>query len=465
MRIVRRSLGTTIFAAGAALAVVPTSTFAQTASAPDSTHITSAAPDSTSNGRALPQPLPSPPFPGGDWLGSPLIGEPAPNTDGALMHVLSGTGFGQWLHSNRISIYGWVDPSVNFSTSKFTNLPLSYDIVPNRVELDQVMLLIERNPNTVQTDHIDWGFRLEGLYGIDYRFTTAKGYLSDQLLTRNALYGFDPIEMYGLLYIPKVAEGLEFKIGRFISPPDIEAQLATNNYLFTHSIMFTFDPYTFTGIQATLRLSPNWQLEAAVHAGNDMAPWSNSARLNGNLMVRWTSTNGDDGLWGGINSLGNGQFTNSHDNLQQVVGTWGHRFGDRWHMMTEAYYMWQFNAATGGSCIFGMPQPYAGGGGCGAIIKGRSYSVGAVNYLQYLVDKKSYVSIRNDYFNDPQGQRSGFATAYSSHTVGYIRDVFDWLTVRPEVRYERAYMPHETPYDNGSKPSQFTIASDVIVKF
>jgi hypothetical protein len=438
--------------------------FIATATLAAAAHISSAQ-DSTGNGRALASPLPSPPFPGSDWLGSPLIGEPAPATDGAFMHLLSGTSLGKALQANHISIYGWVDPSINFSTSKNTNLPLSYDIVPNRVELDQAMLVIERQPNTVQTDHVDWGFRLEGLYGTDYRFTTGKGYLSDQLLQHNNLYGFDPVEMYAMLYIPKVAEGLEFKIGRFISPPDIEAQLAPQNYLFTHSIMFTFDPYTFTGVQATLRLSPNWQLEAAVDAGNDQAPWANSASLNGNLMVRWASTNGNDGLWGGINSLGNGQFNHEHDQLQQVVATWGHRFNDRWHMMTEGYYMWQFNAATGGTCVDGPNEPYAFGGGCGPIIPGRSYSVGAVNYLQYLVNPKTYVSVRNDYFNDPQGQRSGFATAYTSHTVGFIHYFASWLEVRPEIRYERAYMPHETPYDLGTKPSQFTIATDAIVRF
>src|ERR1700739_2967066 len=167
-----RRMGTAL-AAGALIGSAPVSMFAQTSSPSDSTPKTTVTPDTNSNGRDLPQPLPSPPFPDGDWLGPPLSGEPAPSTEGGLMHALEKTGFGQWLHGNRISIYGWVDPSVNFSTSKYSNLPLSYDIVPNRVELDQAMLLIERNPNTVQTDHIDWGFRLEGLYGIDYRFTTA----------------------------------------------------------------------------------------------------------------------------------------------------------------------------------------------------------------------------------------------------------------------------------------------------
>jgi len=41
---------------------------------------------------------------------------------------------------------------------------------------------IERVPDTTQTDHIDWGFRLTNLYGFDYRFTTASGYFSQQLL-------------------------------------------------------------------------------------------------------------------------------------------------------------------------------------------------------------------------------------------------------------------------------------------
>ncbi len=55
------------------------------------------------------------------------------------------------------------------------------------------------------------------------------------------------MEAYGLIYIPNVAQGMVIKFGRYISPPDIEAQLALDNYLYTHSLMFTFDCYTQTG--------------------------------------------------------------------------------------------------------------------------------------------------------------------------------------------------------------------------
>lgn len=36
------------------------------------------------------------------------------------------------------------------------------------------VLYIERQPDTVEADHFDWGFRVANLYGIDYRFTLQK---------------------------------------------------------------------------------------------------------------------------------------------------------------------------------------------------------------------------------------------------------------------------------------------------
>jgi Putative beta-barrel porin-2, OmpL-like. bbp2 len=92
----------------------------------------------------------------------------------------------------------------------------------------------ERQPDTVQKDHFDWGFRITNLYGIDYRFTTAKGYFSHQLLGKNYEYGDDLVMAYVDLYFPQVAAGMNVRLGRYISLPDIEAQLAPNNYTYSH---------------------------------------------------------------------------------------------------------------------------------------------------------------------------------------------------------------------------------------
>jgi hypothetical protein len=408
--------------------------------------------------RSLPSPLTLPPFPTSDWDGAPLVGVDATAPNYPMQKAL---GFTQ----SKVKIYGWIDVGGNLSTSRNSNAPTSYDLVPNSVQLDQFAIKFDKQPNTAQTDHFDWGFLSTTIFGTDYRYTTGKGYFSDQLLVHNNLYGIDPAEIYGLLYFPKVADGMILKVGRYISPADIEAQWAPDNYLFSHSLMFTVDPYTFTGVQATFKLGSYWQLEVGAHAGNDMAPWSNSAQLNGLLMARWVSKNNNNSLYGGINSLGNGDYKNEHDDLQMLVITWGHKFNETVHMMTEAYYMWQYHSLTGGTVINGPAKSFDEGVGPGIPIPGAATAQGLVNYFQILFNKKNYLSIRNDFLNDPQANRTGFKTLYSSHTIGFVHYFTDYIRIRPEIRYETAYANGVTPYDNGLKKNQSTAAMDLIVRF
>jgi hypothetical protein len=121
--------------------------------------------------RAVPSPLNSPPFPNSDWSygGSPEIGAPDTNVP-PLMEALYGGSNGQAWEQSRVKVYGWLEGSFNLSTSRDTNYPATYDIYANRAELDQAVLYVERLPDTVQTDHIDWGFHLSGLFGTSYRF-------------------------------------------------------------------------------------------------------------------------------------------------------------------------------------------------------------------------------------------------------------------------------------------------------
>jgi len=413
-----------------------------------------------SNGRCLPSPIASPPFPGSEWDGAPVIGISAEAPDYPLYKALGLAG-----RKSRFKIYGWASIGGNFSSSHDSNAPTAYNLVPNQVVLDQVVLRVERQPNTVQTEHADWGFLVDNIYGTDYRYTLAKGIFSDQLLRRNNLYGYDPTQVYGLLYFPKVAEGLLLKVGRFISPADIEAQWPTDNYLYSHSLMFTVDPYTFTGAQVTVRLSPYWQLELGAHGGNDVAPWSESAHLNGLAMFRWVSRNNNNSVYAGLNALGTGRYANNHDNLQMAVATWGHRFSATVHTMTEAYYIWQYDALVGGTVIDGPPRRFYQNTGPGLLTPGRSEAVGAVNYFQVQLSGHDYLSVRNDLLVDPQGNRTGYATTYSSHTIGVVHNFNALFRLRPEVRYERAYAAGVTPYDNGLKQDQFTAAMDLIVRF
>lgn len=434
------------------------------AAASDETQASDQQPAQEPARRALPAPLDGV-FPGSDYLGpTPLIG--VPDTDPVYPLTKALWSALPALKAAKVKVYGWADVGISVSTSNKSNIPESYAIVPNRPELDQGVLRIERVPDTVQKDHMDWGFRLTPIYGIDYRWTTAQGWFSNQLLGHNYLYGFDPVEAYALLYVPSVGQGMVIKIGRYISPPDIEAQLAPDNYLFTHSLMFTFDCYTQTGVNAAIKLNDQWSILFGIHAGDDIAPWNGAAHPTAMAMARWVSKSNNDSLYGGIDSLNNGKFRDGHDNLQQFNLTWTHRFNESGTLLTstETYYIFQTHALVGGTVNNGAPHAWFEGVGPGAPIPGNAPAFGVVNYAEWKFSQHDFLSVRPiDYFVDFKGERSGFATTMASWTVGVTHRFNELISVRPEVRYEYAWSAR--PWDNGTRQGQLMFAVDAIIRF
>jgi Putative beta-barrel porin-2, OmpL-like. bbp2 len=414
--------------------------------------------------RAKPAPLDGI-FPSSEYIGpTPLIG--VPDTDPVYPMTEALWRLSPALKESRIKVYGWVNPGISVSTSDESNIPESYAIVPNIPQLDQGILRFERLPDTVQTDHVDWGFRFTNLYGIDYRWTTSQGWFSGQLLKHNRLYGWDPLETYGLIYVPKVAKGMVIKFGRYISPPDIEAQLAPDNYLFTHSLMFTYDSFTQTGVNAAVKLNDSWTILGGIHAGSDVAPWNEAAHPTGLFLVRWVSKSNNDSIFGGINSANNGRFKGFHDNLQQSNITWTHRFNEKGTFVTatEAYYIWQNRALVGGTVNFGPPRSWFRLTGPGAPIQGNAPAIGVVNYTAIKISKRNFITLRPiDYLVDVKGERTGFATTLSSWTVGLTHRFGERIMIRPELRYEHAFSAK--PWDNGRRNNQFMFAMDAIIRF
>jgi hypothetical protein len=315
---------------------------------------------------------------------------------------------------------------------------------------------------------MDWGFRLTNLAGTDYRFTTAQGWFSDQLLSNNRLYGWDPVECYGLLYIPKIFQGAVIKVGRYISPPDIEAQLSPDNYLYTHSLMFTVDTYTQTGVLTTIQLTKRLAVSAGIHAGSDMAPWNKSAIPTAQVLLRYTTKNNRDGFYGGMDSLNSGYYrmSGTHDNLQQFNFTWGHVFNERVHTYSEAYFIYQYNALAGGTVNNGPPRWFFTETGPGRYLPGTSPAWGVVNYTNIKLTNKDYLTLRPvDFLDDCRGERTGYAALYGSWTIGWTHRFNNLLCIRPEIRYESALTGTTSPYNNGLNKSQFTFGLDLIQRF
>jgi len=424
--------------------------------------------------RGDPPPFTNPPFPFAVW---PIGGTPWIGYNNATQYPLTTalqTGpHGDWWKKANVQIYGWADLGMNISTSSarpYGNLPAAYAEVPNTFQLDQATLYIERTPDTIQTDHFDWGFRFTNLYGLDYRFTTADGYFSQQLLNNpksngsiGNKYGYDPVMMYADLYFPHVADGLDVRIGRYISLPDIEAQLAPNNYTYTHSLTYTYDCYTQTGINGTVKLSNHWTIQAGLSAGCEASPWAPDRHLTGNVCVAYTFHQGRDNWYTCANSLNSGKY--DYNNLSAYYTTFYHKFGDsKWHFDVESWYQYMKDTPNvNNPAAASLLVTNSNGAYCNNATELTCFAPewAMVGYLNYQINGKNFISVRNEFMDDIKGQRTGFATKYSEHMISWNHWIGSTIVFRPELRYEHSY---DTPaYNNGTKKSQLMFAGDVIL--
>jgi hypothetical protein len=456
----------------------------------------------------LPEPTPPMPFVAWPYGGTQNIGATLPNAiDSPLMVALGNTAFGKWLNDLHIQIYGWVDPAGNISSNTVRaagNLPVSYDYTPNTVQLDQAVLYIERVPDEVQNDHFDWGFRVSGIYGVDERYTFGYGYLQPYQVTRwNAVNGYDDPMMYVDLYWP-VLLGLNVRIGRFISIPDIEAQLAPNNYTYVHSMTYSWDNYTNDGIEFTLAVTKNWILQLGSTVGTESPFWHlfqhipNQYVLQGmntagfgpgvdplfpgasmpkdpgaipsvSMGIKWEADDGRDSLNFVMDAWNSGTW--GYNNLQWMGFTYYHKFNDYWHFDFETWNVHirnvpDLNNAGAQALLFGLtPNTGYGTPFSTAIMPGEGGPVNAawclgpsqfgvitasapltctsdtqtmLLYVNYSPNKLNNFSFRAEYFNDPNGQRTGIPTAYAETGIGWQHWFSPQVEVRPEIAYYRS---------------------------
>jgi hypothetical protein len=424
-------------------------------------------------------PTTTPPYPFTEWPygGTTPIGVTRPNSvDSPLMAALYDSAFGQTMKADHIQIYGWINGGGNDSTNTVRpggNFPISYAYTPNRDQFDQAVVYVERLPDTVQTDHVDWGFRISAIYGETYRYTTAFGFADNQLHGHDLFNGYDSPMLYGEVFMPQFAEGLLVRFGRFISIPDIEAQLAPNNYMYLHSLTYAFDGFTNTGIIGTLAVNRNWTLQFGVTCGTDTMCWNIGATVpnpfpnpvfSGATMpkdpgaqisytagARWQSDSAWDAVYVVENGINNGTW--GYNNLQWTGLTWYHKFSPDWHLAWETYLTEQRNVlnitdplgiiANGGYPFspangFRFNAPFFAQCDNPEVLTCTARAFGSVMYLNHQFSPLDNLTFRSEFFDDMQGQRTGTKTSYLDFGVGWQHWFSPQVEIRPEVDYYRS---------------------------
>jgi hypothetical protein len=367
---------------------------------------------------------------------------PAPAPDRwPLMLELQGTYPGWLLDGNRLKVYGWVDAAFTASSDRHDQLPMGFNYLANQAALQQAWARFERPVDQSATTPT-FGFRSDTFAGIDYRFTIARG-LFDRQLTANDgepnTYGVDPVQFYGEAYFPHVGRGLDLKVGRFFAQFGYESIDTTQNPFVSRSYNFIYDPFTHTGVLTTLKLTDAWSVQNGVVMGSDVFidPAANPTYIGS---VKWAPPTGRDSVTFAV-VLGNGRFdqTESFHNPEIFDLVFTHKFSDRCNYALDALYGFTTNVPD-----VGFANWWA-----------------TVHYLSYALTPEVTAVGRLEFFDDVQGQRTGFAGLYVAPTVGVNFKPTKYVTVRPEVRYD--YNTESRPFEN--KHGVATAAIDLLARW
>jgi len=356
---------------------------------------------------------------------------------------LQGTWPGWVLDGNRLQISGWTDISFTGSSDDTSNLPMGFNHRANEFLLQQNWFRLERAVVTSGTTEPTFGFRSDTILpGSDYFFTLARGVFNSQLTADNGnpnLYGIDPIQFYAEAYFPTIGQGLDVKFGRVFCQYGVEANDAPSNFLLSHAYTFIYDPFTHTGVMTTLKLNEVWSFQAGMMLGSDIFV-DPADTPTGMGSAKWIQPGGRNTVLFSF-IVGSGRFNQARNfhNPEIFDLVYTHKFNPRLNYNFES--------------LFGLTRTVPD--------IGRADWFGILNYLTYDFMPRLSGTTRLEFFDDAQGQRTGFPGLYSAFTAGVSLKPRKSIIIRPEVRYD--YNEESRPFENHH--GLFTAATDVIFRW
>jgi hypothetical protein len=233
-------------------------------------------------------------------------------------------------------------------------------------------------------------------------------------------------------------QGLEIKAGRFFAQYGVESIDASPNALSSRCYTFIYNPFTHTGAVTTLKLNDDWSMQNGIVTGSDV--YIDSALYPTYIgSIKWAPKDSKaSALFAVI--LGNCQFDTSDNfhNPQIFDMVLTYKLSDKISWTGEALYGFTNDVP----CI------------------GYAHWYGIVNYLTYQICDTLSATTRVEFFDDIQGQRTGYAGLYSTVTMGFTYTPKPWLWIRPEVRYDHN---DARPFEGESK--LITAAFDVLIRW
>ncbi len=356
---------------------------------------------------------------------------------------------------------------------------------PNTVLLNQ-LLLTANKPLDPKATGFDWGFKLQGMYGSDARYTQFLGELNRvNPEDRNQL---DIVEANALFHLPVAFEGgIDIKAGQYSTPIGYETIDPSTNPFYSHSYIFNFGiPLKHTGILTTSHVSGMLDFYLGVDTGvnttfgplgdNNGAigflTGANFTLLDGNLTILALTHIGPENATRALSPAGfnaNGYFRYLNDIVITYKATPNLTFVTELNWIRDDFDGIGFSGQAKTANGFGIAQ-YA------------SYALTDTLTLNgraelYRDDNNFFVaSFQNNgsFVQAEQGFVIGAGalhpTTYGALTAGVtykpsgLPDIISGLSIRPEVRWDTD-LGGGRAFNGGKDNSQVTLASDVVLTF
>lgn len=364
----------------------------------------------------------------------------------------------------RLKISGHVEAGITFNAGgpdDKRNFGRLFDDRANEPLLNQAVLTAERTLDSAAKG-FDWGFKLQGLVGSDARYTHSTGLFDKS----SGIIQGDIVEAYLNTHFAAgaTAGGIDVKLGKFATLEGVEVIDSTGNAFYSHSYIFNFGiPLTHVGALATIHATKDIDLMAGVTEGvNTFKDNNDRVSFHGGFAL----PNLADGKLSFAFSTHVGPET-PHDNKD-------------YRYLNDAVIIYKISDSLTATTDINYSKDDLANASC----------YGVAQYFTKAIDKTLSASIRGEVWRDNNGffaaqfgnntdflalERGdpvvlnsrtvgGGITTYGELTVGVTWKPIDSVTVRPEVRYDKA-LNDTTPFNDSRHGDLFTAGVDVTWSF
>lgn len=410
---------------------------------------------------------------------------PAPVAPAAAPAAADAPPPGLWIDGIHLSAQLDAGFTLNPSNPKTgLNFGQTFTDHANNATINQVLVTANK-PLDPKNSDFQWGFKLQGMYGSDARYTQYLGIFNNA--TPGDRYQFDVVEANALFHIPGPTDGgVDLKIGMYPTPLGFETIDPSTNPFYSHSYIFQFGlPFKHTGGLAVVHVNDLLDIYAGIDTGTNTT-WGPYGENNSAL-----------GGIGGFNlTLMGGNLTIlalTHAGPEQSSRIISNADG-QWRYFNDI--MITYKASDALTTVTELNWVRDDYGTVGKPVNG----FGIAQYASYTLTDTLTLNGRaefwrddNNYFvaafsgnNDPVRAQQGLTPISAIYGAGGTNATYTALTagvtwkpavvapvsgllVRPEVRWDHAYTSKKTfnidPPGSKGTNDNFTFATDVVITF